>query len=74
MKVFETFRIGGKKFLAIPRNDQEAVYIIDDNGNGYGGWYSAASFRKAYIGKDPRLPAREVRIPMGRVRLTTQPE
>ena len=43
MKAFETWRKGESTFLAFPGDGK--VYVMDDEGNNYGTWYSIDSFR-----------------------------
>ena len=54
MKAFETFTIAGVKFLAIPDEGKNRVYIIDEEGNSYGAWMGSATFKKLLkAGKEP---------------------
>lgn len=45
-KVFETFSIKGRKFIALPRGSAE--HIIDDEGHNYGSWSDREKFKKNY--------------------------
>lgn len=42
MKSFETWKFNGIRYLGIPFNN--SVYISDENGNGFGTWYTIKSF------------------------------
>lgn len=47
-KTFETFRVRGKRFLAIPKNMNGEVAIMDDEGNNYGAWQESVHFSDKY--------------------------
>jgi hypothetical protein len=40
---FKAFKCGGVQFLAFP-NGQGSVYVLDDEGRGYGAWQDLANF------------------------------
>jgi hypothetical protein len=46
-RTFETFRIRGRRFLAIPIN-RDDVAIMDEEGNNYGAWQDESHFSEKY--------------------------
>jgi hypothetical protein len=45
-KVFQTFKRGGKTFIAIPNGSE--VSILSEDGENYGSWWNIESFDKHY--------------------------
>jgi hypothetical protein len=43
---FETFKIGGLKFLVLP--NPRGVFILDEKGNSHGAWRDLDSFKKTF--------------------------
>jgi len=53
--VFETWKRGGVRFLAMP-TDRGSVIVIDEHGHNYGAYFSRESFEKfADKGQSPPL-------------------
>ena len=68
MKAFEIWRKGGTTFLSFPGDGK--VFVMDEDGNNYGSWYSVESFRvaqKRRINETPHATS------IGRCRLNISP-
>ena len=58
--VFETWKRGGVRFLALPA-DQGSVQIIDEHGHNYGTYFSLESFEE-FVRKGQATPLSIVRV------------
>lgn len=67
--IFQTFKRGGIRFLALPA-DQGSVHIVDEHGYNYGSYHNIEAFDNWVLKQTDTQNVKELRLGCARVGVT----